>query len=451
MADTQYKRRELTQGGTDTPSGWNTRGGAPLEQHPFSQVLKSQDTLLESARRMVGTQAMGGTTDAWLVPNTDNDGQGSQTHPDPDDEREVARFRFGLAPGSMLEARAIYLPSGGVQEFGGSTWDDEGGAGEVHWDLTWDNGANNDTSTAILSMEPSQLPNYAEPQTLQGVWPAIRYKYRPTIVPGQAWFGSAEASKWSEWTTITGVLEHKGAPRVIHTCLSEVPRLYVDVNTNTGEASAHCYPGTDQHPDIRPQTDTVDGDTYQEHRYGTLRALDVARRQADRLGPIVFQWSPYSESGNPGSVATADFPPDPYTTTSTSETCLWDTSITAWSAQAPGFAVPGHYALRFKECDPEQILPGLAEAVIPVRVNVWAKITSGTGYVTVQSNDRSRIRMSITGSSYAWHTVTGFLECQAHGSDAGTINGMIFGDADGLGGTLSVRYASVTYGDFAES
>lgn len=456
MPNTQYKRRDLKHKSPSTPPEYNVRGGAPLERWPFQQILKAQDTVAESARRQVISQQMQGQTKAWLVPDTDPSGQASQTHPDKDDDREVWAGRFALAPGSILEFRTLYLPSGATQSHP-SMWEDDGGFGQVRVALSWDNGASTDTSEHVITQEPSPLEFNAQPGGINGAWPSIRYGFVPFCVPGAAWFGDSEWTKWSEWTTVTATVNHRGSPRLIHATLTELPRLYVDDHNNSGTASLHVYPDNVEHPDLRPQTDSEDGATYEEHRFGTHRALDVARHQGDRAGPVVFSWSAYLEGdgsagvgGNPGSVATASFPPTAMSNATSTPKCLWNTAITAWSAAAPGFAVPGHYSTRFAENDTGQILPGGTEACIPIRVNAYARVTSGTGYIKIQTTDRSAAIWAITGAGFAWHTFTAFIECSRAGDDTG-VNGMLFAYQDGGAGTVHCLYAYVERCVSAES
>lgn len=453
MPDTQYKRRTLNPAAPNQPSPWNVRGGAPFDRHWFENVLKAQDTFLESARRTVAHSHMGGQTTAWMVADTDPDAQGSQTHPDPDDKREVWRHWFAMAPGSMLEIRSLYVPAGSTQTFTDPTWDSTGPAGAVIFALTWDNGAATDSTEHVIDHEPSLLQYGKQADGINGVWPTIRCAYASIAVPNDDWAVNSEATKWSEYTLVSSILKHRGGARSIHAHMVEIPKLYV-LDHNEAAGSAHCYPASTQHPDAFPQTDSVDGATYEERRFGTHQGLDVARNQADKSGPIIFQWSSFYEGpggtdgGNPGSPVTANFPPSPISVTGTTQKCLWDSSITSWRYEAPGFAVPGSYARRDRECN-DLVLLGEQEACIPVRITVWAQDSGSDGQVIVQTSSRSLIRVPVTASSYARFTITGFLECMRAGDDATDINGIVFAQSNGGADTIDVRYVSIEYCDFA--
>jgi hypothetical protein len=129
--------------------------------------------------------------------------------------------------------------------------------------------------------------------------------------------------------------------------------------------------------------------------------VDVAERQETRLGPVLWSWSSHTESETePG-----DSEADPVSATGTTYVALHDTSVTAWSADEPGYAIPSYYAQRDHE---SATLPHAA--VCPTRIRVYHSTTVGAT-LRVQSTARSWVEIDLpVTSGYEWTEATAYLE-----------------------------------------
>jgi hypothetical protein len=222
--------------------------------------------------------------------------------------------------------------------------------------------------------------------------------------------------------------------------VSEVPHKHV-VAHDVEQVSIHGWADADQPPDQRPQVESRDGVTYEEHRYGPHRSLEAAARQRAALGPVIASWGSYAEA----LAEVDDTDTDPVQVTSTTFVGLSiGSAITTWATSNPGFSCSGHYARPMPENSP---LRARTSASIPVRARVYARFTaagSNTGYVKFQSTDRSSFTVAVPQStSWAWHTITAWLECSRGPDDTYPV---LQDFARVTGGTMEVRAWSICYG-----
>jgi hypothetical protein len=134
------------------------------------------------------------------------------------------------------------------------------------------------------------------------------------------------------------------------------------------------------------------------------------------VGPRIANWSSYAENT---ATLTASAP---VAVTSTSWVGLSTLGgITTPSPAAPGWDVAGAYARR----SPENLETRLTGAgVIPVRAWVRARFTSAganTGLVRFASGRGEVIVRVAQSTTWAWHTITGWLETGNAPDDPGAV------------------------------
>lgn len=445
MTDTPYKRTEppLTFA---APAPAKVSSPAGLYSPPFADALRAQDTVL-GARRIIASSHMGGSGE-WLTPSksiTD----GAQNMPT-DVWRTVGRDRTELAPAQAIEGRILAIPSGPVVWYDASEgkWKYAKAGGRVRWTISHDNGPDSGETVLERNLPASDLQHQLEPQGEGQAWLDLQHHYMPPARPSGASDSLANASKWSEPHTLTITCEHRGGPRVIAAILAEVPTEHV-VQHDTDETTLHDYSVTQgqPHPDVYPQTSSVDGASYEERRNGTRRGLLVAERQRSRIVPGPIIWTSYAER----TTGVDDVESDPVQISTTYDVRIStpvDTGQAYWDPAATGWDLTGHYAARAPE--------GLASRVtesrsLPVLARVYARFTTTgpqTGRVTWASSARSRIGVTITAAStsWAWWSVRGWLEATATPDDPYPL---VQDFARRTSGTLEIRAWSLTIGDHA--
>lgn len=443
MSDTEYKTRGLAALQPAYPA---IGGLAPLSRMkwaPVGALYKAQDTVPASSRRIVAEWSLNGASD-WAQPNgtVDPDAGGAAPQAYPDDTwRTLQSVRAHVTPGCVLRAHVLYCPAGLTQK-GPAPWHSDGARAEARVGVTWVNGG---SSTGPhykgITMAGSEAGTYGglEPAGDAGAWTALQEREIADIMPPGFDASPATAAAYSEWTDARIVLQVRGGARVVHFVVYEVPKLHTTLHSNAGLTSSHSVPPTAQPLTPRPCTKMPDGATYDENRGGSLRMMQVAERQSERLGPRILSWSSWNES----SISTiTDTENDPITTTSATFVNLFDSS-TNYSTGRAGHVVAGAHALLDRLAGP--FIAGGRFGVIPVRVRVDAsQVGGGTGTIRVQSGTYEIIDVLITGAR-AVYELTGFLQCQAAADDAAPPL-VVFITSGNAARTLSIWNISIDFG-----
>lgn len=419
MTDLPWKKSNVAaKAAPQFHPGWNVRGNAPLERSKFHKICQAQDYQVGGFRILCAMHT-GGLGNSWLVSTGD---PGSTTYPDNSTWRVMARAVVWAAPGSDLEARALAIGSGSEDT-------NDLVEGSVRFVAAYANGANVESDKARakdIPGSPETDGDYGSSDSWD--WYHLHHVYLGKYRPGAPGYAlPATRAKWSEFSQAAISLEVRGGARVIAANVSEVPSWHsrahdTDASTIHGAALA-------ENPTSGPRESEADGATYEERRYGTHGLLDVAERQATLLGPALFQWSSHTE----GSTAPGDAEADPVDSSGTSLASIFDSAVSEWSADEPGFAVPCYYAERDHEVG---TLPH--SSVVPLRLRVYHSTTVG-GTLRVQTTARSWVDIDLPATSGdEWTTITAYLEADP-APDVHRATLQIFHGHDS-GGSVALRY-----------
>jgi hypothetical protein len=391
---------------------------APYAGHKLARksvlppIGRSQDKIPALGRRVVVAQSLSGEIE-WLTPDTDPTQFGStRTHPVPDAERIMARGHAQITPGCCLRLSVLYVPSGQTQIFLSPDFVDGGADARIMVRVQWTaSDATVLTTEHVVALDPSMEEFAAQPAA---PWAAIRLAKIPIVAP--VINTPALAARWSSHIGAEIEIVHIGGCRIVDACLSETPYWFGREADDAGDLwCAHLY------STAGPDGAAVGGNDYAWQRWsdtspdgvpmgGTWHMLDVAHAQGLRLGPHLFSWTSYSESGaDPTDDDVHD--DDPITTTSATFVGLIDAALTAYDEDEPGWTISSPALARdadendpYWTADPGDPVGGS----LPVIVAVYAG--GDTGVLRVQASASSWVDVDITATD-GWHLGYGHLEC----------------------------------------
>jgi hypothetical protein len=441
MSDTKYKKTEPTRDQLAPASSLDLSYPSELRRPPAEAMAVAQDSIVASGRRLLFSRTTGGAHE-FLVDNTATGG-GTQGKPDAVTWRRVGEARTEQAPGTALVVRFLAAPAGASEYFDALNWPLSGVGGESRVIVTWTNeDGQTATATAARTWLGEEDADGAEQQDPGAQWSQLQHFVVPVMRPPDVANDLAEAAKFSEWVTVDIVCEDKGGARVIHISVWEVPASHV--NEHDDEETTYTGSSTSWETN-RPQIEAADGATFEEHRYGIFRSMDVAARQSARVGPMVAQWTAYDER----AAAPADADVTPKTTTSTTNVRISNGTNTTWNTNAVGWFVMGTGRA------PENLPPRVSGASsIPVLCRVLARFAAagtGTGTIRWQPTDRSWVELTldraVVGTTYGWFEVRGWIEASISSDDFWPCLQDFF-RVTGAGTELEVRAWTVSYGDY---
>lgn len=453
MTDSQFKVKQLAGLHPVLPASGALRQNSLMRWTPLGALMRSQDHIVATSRRTIAEWSLSGATD-WAQPNgTTNPGVSTPTgqfYPNEATWRTLGTYRSNLTPGCMLAAHVMFCPSGLTQQDvgGGVNFQNAGAWAEIRVGVTWTNGASSTGPhyfSKILPGSDNGTYGGAELSDNEANWDALDERDIVNIRPPSLTTDAAVAQDYSEWSDVQIVLQVRGGARVVHVEVHEVPVVHVTDHDDAGLTSVHAMPASLAPLTTFPQTKQADGVTYEEHRFGTTRLLQVAERQSERLGPRILHLTSWRESdasiwqqseGNAIAITSSSF------------VDILDTSITSYSQSNPGWIVGGANAKLHRLCDPNLISRG-EFAVVPARVHIdCTPPASGTCTVRVQSGTYEWIDVPIaTGGARAWFTMTGYLESQVFDDHAWATVQIFARRSAGLT-TLSIWNCSIDFGQW---
>lgn len=446
--DSEFKAKTLQGLDPITPVLGGILPRRPVRWSPNAAIFRAQDTIPASSWRIVAEWSLSGAN-AWAQPRGSDDpgtpGAGDPQNYPEDDWRTLAIQQAHVTPGSELRAYAVASPSGLVVQDPGGGFYSQGAWAEVRVAATFSNGASTTGphyKSAAIPGSPSGTYTGFEGTEPGENWSNTLIVDIGRLRPPEYLSDPAVAAAYSEWSDAEIVIGIRGGARVQQVVVYEQPIAHVTDHDNSGLTSVHAMPETLLPLTPGPLTRAPDGATYDENRFGTLRAMQVAERQSERLGPRIMHGSAYDETdANIWNQAEAN----PITTSSPTFVHWIDSSITTYTVNTPGAIVAGAHAKLARLCAPVCI--GRNEiAAVPARVTIDASRSVADCVVRFQSGLYDWIDVSVTGGR-AIYTMTGYLQSQVHPDHAGPP--LVLWIRALAGGTLSLFSWSVDFGHWA--
>lgn len=449
MSDSQWKSKKLAGLAPAFPAIGGLSANTLMRWSPLRAALEAQDHVPAQSRRVLAEYSLSGS-DEWECPDDTagdpNNAGGAQLYPG-GTWRTVGTFWSKLTPGCQLEAHVTFAPAGTVQkDTGGGFWIHDGAWAEFRAAVTWyHSGGSTGPHYFAIAMSGSGLGAYGggEQTDPAAEWGALDEKWLEGIRPPAFDGTSATAELYSEDADVRIVLQQRGGARVVHATVSEVPYWHVQAHNDAGDVCVVGMPAGTAPLMPLPQEDPADGATYQENRWGLTRMVQVANRQAERLGPRPLHITCYDASANEWDQTD----PTPWTVTSTSFVELDNSTVTAYDADFAAYCVAGAHAKLHRLAEP-LLISRDEHNTIPVRVHLDAeKSGAGAATVRVQAGPYSWVDLTVASGARAHYEVVGYLRSQVHADDsAGALQ--IFARV-ASGGTLSVHGISIDYGQHA--
>lgn len=446
MTDSEFKTRALQGLAPIEPVVGGLAPGSVLRWPPVGAAMRASDTIPATSRRIVAEWSLSGASD-WAQPDGSTDPVfGSNRYPEDNVWRTLATRRANVTPGCELRAYAIASPSGlAVHDLGGGLGFQSAGAwAQVRVSVTWSNVSNTSgphTKSAAIAGSPEGTYGGLEASEAGANWTNAILVDLGRHSPATYTSDPDITSDFAEWSTVAITIDVLGGARIQQIVVYEHPLSYASDHDNDGLVSVHAMPPSFAPLTPGPLTKSPDGPTYEEHRFGSRRMMQVAERQSERLGPRIMEWGSWDESdSNIWDQAEGN----PATTSSTSFSHIVDSTIanTDYGIDTPGWIVASGYAKLARLCDPSTI--GRNEiAAVPVRVRVDASRATANGIVRVQSGPYDYVDVTVTGGR-AIYTATGTLQGQVHPDDPTWP--LVVWIRSLAGGTLSVYAVSVDFG-----
>jgi hypothetical protein len=410
--DLEYKGRTLQAIKEPArPTLYWPRGAGAVRADKTGALFQAQDSALVGRRLVLqfgpGSQSV--RIAANLPPYNP---AGPVDYPLAGDEQELARSGVTLTPGSWMETRALLLPTGPIQT---ATSLPDGVQGPLRTDVGYTDLATVTSQTPSGSVEapPSTIANNGLPTGDGAYFEALRPLWVGPIRPTPVNSDEVEA-KYGEQTAAVPRVVAVESCRVISATVSEVPFRYVtkhDQANPTAHAASAPLP-----PDSAPRTETADGATYQDDRYGSQRMLQAAELAPLRLGPVLLYWTAYAAAdytlGDTDASISISKPAGTYQRVN-----ALNTTISDYSARDPGWPLMTHLALAYDTSGPECMRE--QAAAVPCTLTVRYRGTVGGDCFAVVRTERSAVRVKLTTQATAIDAVaTGHIEGSASTEDA---------------------------------
>lgn len=426
---------------TATPPIGPLTGGRQAKRDRVLSSMAEADRVLANGARVVGRVGLHGSENFQVV-NVDPSVTATQTYPKWDDYRAALRLKWNLAPGCVVNVSAMAVPSGAVQKQVVSIWDeaDEGPGGEIVAECRFINGANDETETRTIVPLVSLKEFYSLGSDPGEAWDRIRRYSTGSILPGDL-MDATNLRKWADGTEVEVVIYYRGSPRVVDLVVQEVPYRYVqDADLDAPTIAPLTVGGGYGPPATYPLEYPVEERSAADPTFGTLALADAVHRQQRELGPILANWTAWDEATQDVDEVEAE----PVTSSTASFTEVLETSLTAYNEDGPGHSLAsGGNARQWNTAGPRLELRD-DDAVIPVRIRVYASV-SGGGSSTVRftSKSYSIAEMTISGGSAAWHEATGHLRCGLGPEDPSVMQ--VLAKRSGGGVTLNLYHFIMEY------
>lgn len=383
------------------------RGGETLRANPVIETLNAADALLGHGRRILARVGLHGDS-AWQVPDT-APAVLSQTHPERGVQRTVAQVPpIKLTPGHFLRAVLLSLPAGQTSAEDGVSfpWKAGGCEGSVDASITFDNGVDTDVVEVSMLVPPSTEDDGAQPQGAGAAWEAL-YAMRSALLMPAVVVDDASLAEWCEEVTAEITIFYESSPRVVDFVIYEEPYRYAIDNGTSRWAAPLNTTGDGKLLKKLPSGYPVEQAVAGVYGGGLLMLADAVERQR-RIGPTLWYHTVWQE----GFAPVDSLAPTALTTSATAFTELL-AGEAGFDPDGDGVSVSSGANGRVFESSHDELVLRDDDNVVAVRCRIWAKVSNvaATGTVRFQTAEWSVVDVTVTGTSYAWHTATGHLRC----------------------------------------
>lgn len=418
------------------------RGLEPMTGGQVVACFNAEDALMGHGRRILARVGLQGC-DAWMVPDTAPD-LDLQTHPRRGVQREVARVpAVKLTPGHFLRAMVLAVPSGQTSTPDGMShpWKPGGREGIVDVEVTFYNIIDDPEDVAVsVIIPPSTEANGAQPQGPSAAWGDLFF-VRSGLLKPAAIVDDATLAAWSENVTAEITIYYRSSPRVIEALVYEEPYVYAASTADTLWA-APCHSTSEGEPLKKlPAAYPVEQAIAGINGGGTLALCGAAERQRRSIGPMLWSHTVYRESFAP---IAAVVPAESVITATIRQELISSTYSFAFAAAEEGASLASGANGRVFETSHDQLVLRDKDNVVSVRCWVYAKVDNiaAEGVVEFLTAAWSAVAVAVTGTSWAWHSMTGHLRCGLGPQDPSVLQ--VFGSVS-FGDTLSWRYLAIEY------
>lgn len=417
--------------GTGNPALSPLRNGQPARKAPIESVAKESSEVFCNTVRTLLSIGMHGA-ESMQIPSDDLPTE-DQVYPLKTRETVVCRRPpIRLTPGCFPTVRGLALPSGPCSKFffAIDKWVYDGSYGQIKLSADYDNGVDTSTVEQIIDIPSSDNADNKETTSAGAAW-AEFIPFECELIPGFV------ASQYMDGATVEITVSYLGAPRVVDLGIYELAIQYSRNTATDPDEWINPIVDTAALPSQYPIEELSSTDPF----YGSKLLADAAARQQRELGPLLMEWSAWSETDV--SVTAAECPG--INITSTSFVDLRNTSLTGWASTHPGWSVSsGGSAQQFNTSNHLVEMRAL-DAVVPVRCWVWgSRSVSGTSVVRFQTQLYSICEVLITSSTAQWWSATGHLRCGIGAEDASVLEILCKAST---GSTLNIKHLAIEYLD----
>lgn len=407
------------------------RGGALATTGSRNGALQSQAIVARSGRRYLASTGLQGSVAWQVVDGVNPEGSVGQKYPLQTGSRVLLRGYTHLTPGYRIGAKVLVAKSGPTQfnVEGGGTYYKNSSFAKLQLDVSYNKNG------GVVTITREILPPFADNAFQQlntsigGAWKDVHeYLLKFDIPPGMASIDFFTENVQAFWT-ITGY----GGLRPIDISLYEE----MDDATYSEDYREGTLPSFLGNAEI--QEYAISGLSFPDQAYwGSIQSNKSARDQQRVWGPRLADWGCWVEGG--ASVNATEGTAT--TLTSTSFRDLWESTVTTFNANAPGWTVAsGGYGRTIGTSGKLELRDKVA--VIPVKIRVYARMTTvgPTGTLRFMTAPHSLRDVTITGTTFQWYTAYAVLQCPVHASVPGTL--LVHGKVSS--GTMELRYFSVEH------
>lgn len=428
----KYYRKTLTPGFPHRPAILPLTGLYPMRKHHAFNVMRAQDKLVGTTRRLLCTGGIRGGS-GWMTHNqSPARSTTAQIWPKHNVTRTLANGLVRLTPGCFPEVRVIYVLAGPSQiDRGGGNWSEGEARGSLTVNVIYHDADNPGLTTTVQArtypLEPSTI-SQGDPNAIPrednigavtgdngGDFQITRELVIPMeqLLPDDLDPTVQTAALLEQWsggdaggTIVEITVSMEGGARIVDFAMYEVPyRIafeadgipkpvhFADDGVLSTARNAHVYPLE------RASEAASDGDP----RLGTRHLINV-QEFWKHTGPLIFSWHAWEESSDKAVTLTDN----DISLSSAAFIRIPDGSLYGdYDATKRGWIIGGGYARRRRQSGTKLVLP--TAAVIPVRAAVYAGLDQETTAATVRFQVReSYVDVPITPSE-GWHHALGWL------------------------------------------